>query len=223
MTPRRLKRVVIKEELVELTGNAIEALILQQHLFWNERTKDFDSFLQEEIERAKQVQQPADQLAKALTDGWVYKSRDQLHEELMLEGIVAPRTLAKHIETVIEKGYLLRRHNPKNPWDRTWQYRPDLLKLIVDLDKLGYHLDGYADRSSLDEVTDAALAGADQCNRDSRPMERQPRPMGWPPRPIKIVQAANVKMQMWPMIQRLLQRLEQRLQQRLRQSSWARR
>lgn len=37
--PRKLKRVVIKEELVILTGDHIAALALNQFLYWFERQK----------------------------------------------------------------------------------------------------------------------------------------------------------------------------------------
>lgn len=154
MKPQKLKRVVLKEELAALTGNMFEALILQQHLYWNERTRDFDQFLQEEIDRAGTSGQPTERLANAVLDGWVYKSAEQLLDELMLEHTISARTLARHIDSVVEKGYLLRRHNPIHKWDRTWQYRLDLLKLITDLQALGFHLDGYA-VGDLNRVTEA--------------------------------------------------------------------
>jgi hypothetical protein len=49
---RKLKRVVIKEELVALTGDIIEAIILNQFLYWSERVEDFDKFIMEEKETA---------------------------------------------------------------------------------------------------------------------------------------------------------------------------
>ena len=36
-----IKRIVIKQELVDLTGDFIDAAILGQLLYWTERTKDF--------------------------------------------------------------------------------------------------------------------------------------------------------------------------------------
>lgn len=59
--PRKLKRLVIKEELVELCCMALEkikesgqnisidpiaaAIVLQQMLYWGERVRDFDEFI----------------------------------------------------------------------------------------------------------------------------------------------------------------------------------
>jgi len=49
-TTRKLKRIIIKEELVELTGSYIDAVLLNQLLYWSERVKDFDEFIKQEAE-----------------------------------------------------------------------------------------------------------------------------------------------------------------------------
>jgi len=51
----RLKRVVIKEELVALTGDYIKAILLNQFLYWSERVEDFDLFILEEQQRARDI------------------------------------------------------------------------------------------------------------------------------------------------------------------------
>ena len=45
--PFKLKRAVIKEELIAITGNFIEAVILNQMIYWSERINDFDNFIRE--------------------------------------------------------------------------------------------------------------------------------------------------------------------------------
>lgn len=52
----KLKRVVIKEELVALTGDAISALVLNQFIYWSERRHDFDKFIKEERERNDEIE-----------------------------------------------------------------------------------------------------------------------------------------------------------------------
>ena len=48
----KLKRSVIKEEeLVELTGNYIDAVLLNQFIYWSERVHDFDLFIEQENKR----------------------------------------------------------------------------------------------------------------------------------------------------------------------------
>ena len=45
---RPLRRAVIKEELVVLTGDFMEALVLNQFLYWTQRSHDYELLLQEE-------------------------------------------------------------------------------------------------------------------------------------------------------------------------------
>ena len=44
---KKLRRVVIKEELVALTGSVDAAIVLNQMIYWSERVKDFDDFIAE--------------------------------------------------------------------------------------------------------------------------------------------------------------------------------
>jgi len=133
--PEKLKRVVIKEELVALTDDHIAALALCQFLYWSERRNDFDKFILEEKQR-----QP--ELNADLTHGWIYKSIEELHTELMLKSL-SPSTLRRRVETLIERGWIDRRRNPQFKWDKTWQYRPNIFKIQRDLFELGYSLEGY--------------------------------------------------------------------------------
>ena len=138
MSPRRLKRVVIKEELVELTGDFKYALILNQFIYWTERRRDFDRFIEEEKKRAKTE---GKELNISKTGGWVYKSTDNLAEELMLGK--SKSTLSRYVKELEEMGYLESRQNPEYKWDKTKQYRVNLIKINRDLLELGYHLEGY--------------------------------------------------------------------------------
>jgi len=133
--PKKLKRVVIKEELVALTDDYIAALALCQFLYWSERRNDFDKFILEEKQR-----QP--DLNADLTHGWIYKSIDELYDELMLKPL-SPSTLRRRVETLVERGWIDRRRNPQFKWDKTWQYRPNIFKIQHDLLELGYSLEGY--------------------------------------------------------------------------------
>ena len=133
-----LKRVVIKEELVELTGDFRPALILNQFIYWIERMYDTDKYILEEKERAlkHEIEVSIDE-----SKGWVYKTAEELNEELMI-GMSVP-TIRKYIKQLVEKGYLIQRRNPKYKWDKTMQYRVDLYKVQLDLGKLGYVLEGF--------------------------------------------------------------------------------
>ena len=135
---KKLKRAVIKEELVELTGDFRPALILNQFIYWIERMYDTDKYILEEKERAlkHEIEVSIDE-----SKGWVYKTAEDLNEELMI-GMSVP-TIRKYIKQLVEQGYLIQRKNPKYKWDKTMQYRVDLYKIQLDLGKMGYILEGF--------------------------------------------------------------------------------
>jgi len=135
---QKLKRVVIKEEFVALTGDMIKAIILNQFIYWSERVQDFDKFIQEEKARAKVDDE---EINIKLNNGWIYKSAEELSEETMLN--LAHNTIRRHIKYLTEKGWLDQRTNPDRKWDRTTQYRVNLVKINSDLMKIGYILQDY--------------------------------------------------------------------------------
>ena len=133
-----LKRVVIKEELVELTGDFRPALILNQFIYWIGKMYDTDKYILEEKERALRHDTS---VSIEETNGWVYKTAEDLNEELMVG--MSKATIRKYIKQLIDMGYIHERRNPKYKWDKTMQYRVDLYKVQLDLAKLGYALEGY--------------------------------------------------------------------------------
>lgn len=140
MSVDRLKRCVIKEELVALTGDFMKAVILQQMLYWSERVSDYDNFALEENRRIREMQREEHEEIE-LKHGWIYKTSDDLAAETMLGSAVS--TMRKYLKELIADGYLQERQNPKYAWDRTKQYRVDVVKIQRDLYKLGYFLEGY--------------------------------------------------------------------------------
>ncbi len=138
--PRKLKRVVIKEELFALTGDFKEAIILNQFIYWSERIRDFDKFVEEENKRMQMEtgEEPID-----LNNGWIFKSVKELKEEIMIN--LSESNLSKYINNLVEKEFLSKRRNPKYKWDKTFQYRVNLKYIQISLNKLGYCLEGYKD------------------------------------------------------------------------------
>lgn len=135
---KKLKRVVIKEELVELVGDFRPAIILNQFIYWTERMFDTDKYIREEKERALKNDTEIDIEESC---GWIYKTSEELNEELMV-GMSVP-TIRKYIKQLVEVGYITQRRNPKYKWDKTMQYRVDMYKVQKELGKLGYALEGY--------------------------------------------------------------------------------
>ncbi|KRT87054.1 MULTISPECIES: hypothetical protein [Bacillus] len=144
--PRKLKRAVVKEELVALTGKPNLAMVLNQFIYWSERVKDADTFLKEEMTRIRKFTdgsvETEDDIKENLQNGWIYKKAEELIDETMLE--CSSTTMERICKTLVENGWLKRRRNPKFKWDKTWQYRVDLQLIQKDLHKLGYSLEGYS-------------------------------------------------------------------------------
>lgn len=133
MEPQKLKRVIIKQELVELTGNYVDAILLNQLLYWSERVKDFDLFLKQEAEL--EGREP-----DKCYFGWVYKSYEALSKETMLG--LSPSNIKKHIENLHKAGFIEIRQN-KNKWDRRKEYKINLKYIQNELILKGYSLEGY--------------------------------------------------------------------------------
>lgn len=140
MEPQKLKRVVIKEEFVAITGNYVDAILLAQLLYWSERVKDFDLFIQQEAETDKHKTDREGQEKPKQLFGWIYKSYIELSEETMLG--LSPSNIKKHLENLVTKGFVSTRQN-KNKWDRRKEYKINLLSIQKELFKNGYSLDGY--------------------------------------------------------------------------------
>lgn len=143
MEPKKLKRIVIKEELVMLTGDYKLAVVLNQMIYWSERRKDTDKFIDEEKERyGKYSVSSSTSPNMEISHGWIYKKAEELAEETMIG--VSKKTMLNYLDTLTQKGWLHRRRNPKLAMDKTYQYRVDLVKIQNDLFNLGYSLDGYS-------------------------------------------------------------------------------
>ena len=132
MEPKKLKRIVIKEEFVAITGNYIDAILLSQLLYWSERVKDFDLFIEQEQSEQSEIKHKY---------GWIYKSYSELSDETMIG--LSPSNVKKHLEKLIELGFISTRQN-KNKWDRRKEYKINLIAIQNELLKNGYALDGYA-------------------------------------------------------------------------------
>jgi hypothetical protein len=170
--PEPLKRAVVKEELVAITGDCITAMILNQFIYWSERRKDADKFLQEEIEIAQKYgnEETDNSTLPKLSYGWIYKKTEELADELMLSS--SRQTVRKHITSLVKAGFIDERRNPKYKWDQTVQYRVNLYKIQTELEKYGYTLEGYTwsvtvrnnSESKIDVETEANDNNVSSCN-----------------------------------------------------------
>lgn len=132
---RKIKKAVIREDLVVLTGSMEEAVILAQLIYWIKRMKDTEKYKVEERRRLE------NDSADSFKHGWIYKKAEELADEVMLG--VSANTIRKYLGMTVEKDYVKRRNNPRYKWDKTLQYRVNLVKIMLDLSSLGYPIDEY--------------------------------------------------------------------------------
>ncbi|MGB9866572.1 MAG: winged helix-turn-helix domain-containing protein [Bacillota bacterium] len=143
--PRKLKRAVIKEELVALTGDFVKAVLLNQLIYWTERAADIDAYIREERQRVEEELKHGGEVPQCVvqeTHGWIYKSAEELNEETMLG--LSRQTIRRHLQELIDRGYVSERTDPRYRWSKTMQYRVNLARIQEELTKLGYCLDGYS-------------------------------------------------------------------------------
>ena len=133
----KIKKAVIREDLLSITANYKEAIILNQFIYWSERVEDADKFIKAENEIAKRNGEPE----KEPLYGWIYKAAEELADEVML-GLSASQ-VRKYIAKLVEYGYIQRRNNPKYRWDRTFQYKVNLVNIAKALKAKGYPLNDY--------------------------------------------------------------------------------
>lgn len=153
---KKLKRVPLKEELVALTGDYSLALVLQQMIFWQERTRDYEDYLRTELTRfvegdhRSHGQSPgfvaiAETVISThfINDGWFHKTADDLSAETLMN--VSRATMRRHMAKLVGMGIVAERDNPDPHYgfDKTKQYRVDLAEIQTRLMKIGYQLEGY--------------------------------------------------------------------------------
>ncbi|MGR5979057.1 hypothetical protein ACT7DJ_15530 [Bacillus cereus] len=110
-----------------------KAILLNQLIYWSERVKDYDQFITEEKKRARMAmnieEKKRAELLKEikLSHGWIYKTAEDLSSETMLN--MSKSSIGRHLEHLLDKGWLERRKNPHWKGDNTYQYRVDILNI----------------------------------------------------------------------------------------------
>lgn len=140
--PRKLKRCVIKEEFVSLTGDAVSAAILNQMIFWQELVNKSDQEILSEINAYEKIgdKRKVANLKSQLKHGWFWKAAKEMAEEVMFS---TRQTVDRKMRVLVDKGFMECRPNP-DPRYVTNYYRVNLAYIQAELNKLGFSLEGYA-------------------------------------------------------------------------------
>lgn len=161
----KIKKVVLREDLLAITGDYRKAIILNQFIYWSERVSDADKFIEQENEIAKKN----NETERDLFYGWIYKTSTELADEIMLG--ISSSQVGRYVKELCDCGFLSKRNNPKYKWDRTLQYRVNLVNIAIALREKGYLLSDYKiDISALESPN---LCIPHPCNMDNEPMQYQ--------------------------------------------------
>lgn len=162
MNSEKIKKAVIREDLLSITGDFRKAILLNQFIYWSERVSDADKFIEKENEIAKNN----GEVERELFYGWIYKTAEELAEEVML-GLSASQ-IRRYINDLVDLGYLSKRNNPKYKWDRTLQYRVNLVNIAKDLKKNGFPLSDYKIDIPDDENTNAHMCAINDASEKNQ-------------------------------------------------------
>jgi len=201
---KKLRRAIIKEELIALGGDYQKAIILNWAIICTENSNGFDEYLseinkrisaQDKDEQSSPDIEPLDQSTKAsggpefASHGWFYKSGQKWSQQTMLG--LSDNGMKAHLKPLLEKGWLEWRTNPKFKWDRTRQYRADIGLIAQDLKDIGYSLDGYAFEDtaigSADTATPSAVSGGSIYNKELHKELHKEERGGFAPSPVFVI------------------------------------
>ena len=121
-------------KLLLITGNRIQAVILQMFLYWTGCRWDFDCFLHEERIRTETDNQDL----PPESSGWLEKTASDLYDRL--SPIVDRSEVTQNLNALVSLEYLFKREDPVYPWEHTPQYRVNFVKLQKVLAGYGYEL-----------------------------------------------------------------------------------
>ncbi len=68
------------------------------------------------------------------TNLWTWKTQEDLKKEIY--GIFGIRTIRKSLDWLLKKKYLLRQRNPRKKFDKTYQYKINVIKVNTELRKI---------------------------------------------------------------------------------------
>jgi hypothetical protein len=137
---RKLKRALIKEELVALTGKWQEAVILQQLLHWTQTINQSDELIRQQVAAFKKMgmDKEANEISSLIRDGWFYKNAEELAEELMC---IKKSQVNTYLNSLEEKKFF--KSVPFSPTKRTRYIKVNVRYIRDQLAKLGYPLEDF--------------------------------------------------------------------------------
>ena len=130
----RMKKAVLREDMMALTQEVTQAMVLGQMLYWTKTLDKVNDWLFEENKRLAEVELPQHEY----NYGWIYKSAREMREDLM--NAFSEDAIQRAFSALVTKGVFMKRHNPIVRYDRKLQYRIDIVFLRRLLKDRGYEM-----------------------------------------------------------------------------------
>jgi hypothetical protein len=130
----QMKKAVLREDLMKITDDVVQAMVLGQMLFWTKTLDKVNDWLFEENKRLAEYDFPQHEY----NYGWIYKSAKQMREDLM--NAFSEDSIQRAFASLTKCGVLLKRNNPICGYDRKLQYRIDLILLRRKLKEIGWEM-----------------------------------------------------------------------------------
>lgn len=133
MPPKKPRRALLKQELVELcASDHVKALVLERLLYKTRMAEEYAA-MQEEAGKGNDDTEEAGR-------GWITISAAALVRELMLG--TSQKTVRRRLAELVQEGYLLE-NAAYNGWRGASSYKVNIELVQLNLFALGYVLDGY--------------------------------------------------------------------------------
>jgi hypothetical protein len=130
----QMKKAVLREDLMVVTKDLTQALVLGQMLYWTKTLDKVNDWLFEENKRLADADLPQHNY----NYGWIYKSAREMKEDLM--NAFSEDAIGRAFAALTSKGILMKRNNPIVRYDRKLHYRVDLVLLRRLLKESGYDM-----------------------------------------------------------------------------------
>jgi hypothetical protein len=130
----KMKKAVLREDMMALTQDVTQALVLGQMLYWTKTLDEVNDWLFEENKRLAESELPQYEY----NCGWIYKSAREMRGDLM--NAFSEDAIQRAFSALVTKGVLMKRHNPLLRYDRKLHYRIDILLLRRLLKDRGYEM-----------------------------------------------------------------------------------
>lgn len=136
MPPKRPRRALLKQELVELCeGDHIKALILERLLYKSRMVEEYAE-MRELSGNGKEISQEIDEASR----GWITASAASLTKELLLGS--SQKTTRRKLVELVRSEYIIE-NTAYDGWRGASSYKVNIEFLQMQLHALGYVLDGY--------------------------------------------------------------------------------